>query len=79
MPPEANATEISIKLSMRNFNLNLLSVAPQGSKAVILECRARLTHWAGWQDPETGDSRTLFVTLTLGIFQPFSRTTPCTN
>jgi hypothetical protein len=79
MPPEANATEISIQLSMRNFNLNLLSVAPQGNKAVILECRARPAHTAGWQDPETGDFRTLFVTVTLGIFQPFSQTTPCTN
>jgi hypothetical protein len=47
MPPEASATEISIQLSMRNFNLNLLSVAPQGNKAMILECSAKLAHTAG--------------------------------
>jgi len=54
MPPEASATEISIQLSMRNFNLNLLSVAPQGSEALILECRLNLACPACRETPETG-------------------------
>jgi hypothetical protein len=60
MPPEASATEISIQLSMRNFNLNLFSVVPQGNEALILECRLNLTRTARHEAPETGRANPFF-------------------
>jgi len=45
---------------MRNFNLNLFSVVPQGNEAVILECRLNLTRPAHHETPETGRTNPIF-------------------
>ena len=53
---------------MRNFNLNLLSVVPQGSEALILECRLNLARLARHETPETG--------LANPFFQPLHKACP---